>query len=79
MIGLLGGFNAASMQVTKTSLSGDPQYRWEEEDDTIPAMFHNCGDLEFQGSTGRLWLDMGTADSVAWDILINALQTVNSE
>ena len=38
----------------------------------MPALMHNMGQLEYQNDWGRCWVDLGTSDGVAIDVLINA-------
>ena len=40
---------------------------------------HECTDVEFKGSWARFHLDMGTADELAFDILINMLVGFSAE
>ncbi len=40
---------------------------------------HNLGQLEYQNEWARCWVDMGTSDAIALDVLINALTQVNSD
>ena len=37
------------------------------------------GEFEYEGQWARCWFDMGTADAIALDILINALKQLNQE
>ena len=40
---------------------------------------HNMGQLEYQNDWGRCWVDLGTSDGVAIDVLINALRQLDSD
>jgi inactivated superfamily I helicase len=40
---------------------------------------HNMGEFEYQNEWARVWLDLGTSDAVAIDILINALRTLDRD
>lgn len=40
---------------------------------------HSCSDVEFKGSWARFHLDMGTADELAFDVLLNMLVGFSSE
>ena len=37
------------------------------------------GQLEYQNDWGRCWVDLGTSDGVAIDVLINALRQLDSD
>ena len=74
VIGRLGGFNAENLQVHEEG--ADISWISYDNDDArsvIPALMHNMGQLEYQDSWARCWVDLGTSDSVALDVLINAL------
>jgi len=43
----------------------------------MPSLMHNLGQLEYQNSWSRCWVDFGTADPLSIDILINALHQVS--
>ena len=45
----------------------------------MPALMHNMGELEYQDVWARCWIDLGTTDAIALDILINALQQLNAD
>ena len=49
------------------------------DSEALPALMHNMGDLEFEGTRARVWLDLGTSDAIALDVLINALQRLSKE
>ena len=72
VIGRLGGFNASNLQSQEESsdLSWMP-YSDEEGSNAIPALMHNLGQLEYQGQWARCWVDLGTCDALAIDVLIN--------
>jgi hypothetical protein len=38
---------------------------------------HNMGEMEYQGDWARCWLDLGTSDGLAIDVLINTLRQLN--
>ena len=40
---------------------------------------HNLGHLEYQGEWGRFWVDLGTSDAMAIDVLINILNQLDGE
>ncbi|QNI73104.1 DUF3531 family protein [Synechococcus sp. NOUM97013] len=80
VLGRLGGFNAENLQVHE---EGD-QLSWMsyENDDAgsaMPALMHNMGQLEYQQEWARCWIDLGTSDGIALDVLINALRQLDSD
>ncbi len=80
VIGRLGGFNAGNMQAhhAGSDLSW-LSYSSEEESSNLPALMHNLGQLEYQNEWARCWVDMGTSDAIALDILINTLNQVDGD
>ena len=80
VLGRLGGFNAENLQVHD---EGD-QLSWmsydnEEATSVMPALMHNIGQLEYQQEWARCWVDLGTSDGIALDVLINALRQLDSD
>eukprot|EP00271_Cylindrocystis_brebissonii_P015300 TRINITY_DN3778_c0_g1_i11.p1 TRINITY_DN3778_c0_g1~~TRINITY_DN3778_c0_g1_i11.p1 ORF type:complete len:338 (+),score=42.79 TRINITY_DN3778_c0_g1_i11:63-1076(+) len=84
VLGQLGAFNASSLQLHNAA-DPDAQYRYRvrdpesAEDTLLPSMLHNMGDLEFQDAVARIWVDLGTSDALALDLLVNALNSVSSD
>ena len=80
VIGRLGGFNAANLQVhdAGSDLSW-MTYDNDGAESAMPALMHNMGQLEYQNDWGRCWVDLGTSDGVAIDVLINALRQLDSD
>ena len=80
MLGRLGGFNAENLQVHE---EGDQlswmSYENEDAGSAMPALMHNMGQLEYQQEWGRCWVDLGTSDGIALDVLINALRQLDSD
>lgn len=79
-LGKLGGFNAENLQVQDEGL--DLSYMQYDEtiaDESLMALMHNMGELEQQGTWLRCWLDLGTSDAIALDVLINALKQLSRE
>jgi len=73
-LGKLGGFNAESIQVQDVGLEiSYMDYSQNRADDSMMALMHNMGEVEYQGTWARCWFDLGTSDAIALDILINAL------
>ncbi len=80
VIGRLGGFNAENLQVHDAG--SDPSWMTYYNDGAelaMPALMHNMGQLEYQNDWGRCWVDLGTSDGVAIDVLINALRQLDSD
>ncbi|MDJ0675668.1 MAG: DUF3531 family protein [Calothrix sp. MO_167.B42] len=79
-LGKLGAFNAENLQVQETGLElSYMHYDSQGYENSLLALMHNMGDFEYQGLWGRCWLDVGTSDAIALDVLINALQQLSSE
>jgi hypothetical protein len=79
-LGKLGAFNAENLQVQETGL--EISYMNSDSqgyDNSLLALMHNMGEFEYEGQWARCWFDMGTADAIALDILINALKQLNQE
>ncbi|CAI5528553.1 unnamed protein product [Closterium sp. Naga37s-1] len=79
VVGKLGGYNSANLQLMEGDESSKYKYDVGTAASALPALMHNVGDLEFQDNLGRIWLDMGTADMMAVDILLNSLNAVSSD
>jgi Protein of unknown function (DUF3531) len=80
LLGKLGGFNAENLQVQDTGLDiSYMDYDQEASANSFMALMHNLGEFEYQGVWGRCWFDMGTADAIALDVLINALEQLNKD
>ena len=80
VIGRLGGFNSSNLQ----SQEEGSDLSWmiydnEEFTNTLPSLMHNLGQLEYQGDWARCWVDLGTSDSLAIDVLINALSQIHAD
>ncbi len=52
-------------------------YANQEVENVLPALMHNVGQLEYEGNWARCWVDLGTSDALAIDVLINTLNQVN--
>ena len=80
VLGRLGGFNAESLQVHE---EGEElswmSYENEEATAVMPALMHNMGQMEYQQDWARCWVDLGTSDGIALDVLINALRQLDSD
>ncbi len=79
-LGKLGGFNAENLQAHEAG--ADLSWlAWEAEtaERALPALMHNMGAMEYQGVWGRCWLDLGTSDAFALDVLINTLRQIDRD
>ena len=78
VIGRLGGFNAENLQAhDEGSDISWMAYDNDEARGVMPSLMHNIGQLEYQGEWSRCWVDMGTCDPLAIDILINSLKQID--
>ncbi|MEB3332144.1 MAG: DUF3531 family protein [Synechococcaceae cyanobacterium] len=80
VLGKLGGFNAENLQsheagadLSWLSWDGDGAAR------ALPALMHDMAVMEYQGDRGRCWVDLGTSDALALDVLINALRQLDTD
>ncbi|MUG95809.1 DUF3531 family protein [Scytonema sp. UIC 10036] len=79
-LGKLGAFNAENLQVQETGLDlSYINYDSEGYDKSMLALMHNMGEVEYEGTWARCWFDLGTADAIALDILINAIKQLSAE
>jgi len=77
-LGKLGAFNAENLQAHDAGA----ELSWlvwdgEEYDRALPALMHNMGVMEYREEWARCWLDLGTSDALALDVLVNALSQLN--
>lgn len=80
LLGKLGGFNAENMQVQETGLDlSYMEYDEDVSDRAMASLMHNMGEVEYEGTWGRCWFDLGTSDAIALDVLINSLVTLSNE
>lgn len=79
-LGKLGGFNAENLQVHEEGADVSwMAYDGEGAERALPALMHNMGEMEYQADWARCWVDLGTSDGVAIDVLINSLRQLNSD
>ncbi|CAN7121033.1 unnamed protein product [Brassica rapa subsp. narinosa] len=79
VMGRLGAFNTSNLQLANSSMEYDPLYDAEKGFKVMPSSFHDISDVEFQDNWGRVWVDLGTSDIFALDVLLNSLTVVSSE
>jgi hypothetical protein len=79
MLGRLGGFNASNLQVTYGA--GEPGGLAYETPDpsALVAGMNDMAALESRGAWARFWVDMGAADELALDVLVNAMLALSRE
>jgi hypothetical protein len=78
VLGKLGGFNAERLVVQEAE--ADLSYlEYPSDLPPVTSLMHNMGSLEEKGNWARCWFDLGTADAMALDVLINALRTLSLE
>jgi hypothetical protein len=79
-LGKLGGFNAENLQAHEEGMDLSwLVYEGDEADRALPALMHNMGPMEYQDNWARCWLDLGTSDAFALDVLINTLGRLNQD
>ncbi|EIE27423.1 hypothetical protein COCSUDRAFT_11745 [Coccomyxa subellipsoidea C-169] len=81
MIGRLGGYNTMNLQAmyAGNETVSFMNYDHEHSDSAFQATFHDMGSLEHKGKWCRCWFNLGTADELALDVLINALINFSRE
>ncbi|CAA0842372.1 Protein of unknown function (DUF3531 [Striga hermonthica] len=79
VMGRLGAFNSANLQLANLSMEYDPLYDSDKGFKVMPSSFHDISDVEFQDNWGRVWVDLGTADFFSIDVLLNCLTVLSSE
>ena len=80
LLGKMGGFNAENLQVQDTGI--DLNYMTYDDaivDNSMMALMHNMGEIEYQGVWARCWFDLGTSDAFALDVLINTFRQLSQE
>ena len=79
-LGKLGGFNAENLQAHEAG--ADLSWlAWEDDgaERALPALMHNMGPMEYQEDWARCWVDLGTSDALALDVLVNALSQLDND
>ncbi|XP_057246896.1 uncharacterized protein LOC104900270 isoform X4 [Beta vulgaris subsp. vulgaris] len=79
IIGRLGGCNSLNMQLTESPFDKRLSYDAIQGANVDPTTFYNIGDLEIQDNLARIWVDIGTNDSLILDVLMNALTQISSD
>jgi hypothetical protein len=79
-LGKLGGFNAENLQVQDMGLEiSYMDYDTNLAEDSLMALMHNMGEVEYEGAWARCWFDLGTSDALALDVLLNALRQFSQD
>ncbi|XAR71163.1 hypothetical protein NMG60_11028297 [Bertholletia excelsa] len=79
VMGRLGAFNSSNLQLANSSMEYNPLYDADQGFEVMPSSFHDISDVEFQDNWGRFWVDLGTSDFFAIDVLLNCLTVLSSE
>lgn len=79
MLGRLGAYDSSNLQVLYSDGTRGFEYDDQQDMTSLQATMHDMGEIEYRGSWARFWVDMGTSDELAFDILINALKTFSRE
>ncbi|KAM7276038.1 hypothetical protein ACFE04_017904 [Oxalis oulophora] len=80
VMGRLGAFNSSNLQLgNSSSMEFDPLYDEDKGSNVMPSSFHDISNVEFQDNWGRVWVDLGTSDMLAIDVLLNCLTVLSSE
>lgn len=79
VMGRIGAFNSSNMQISNMPMEHDPLYDSDKGFKVMPSSFHDISDVEFQDNWGRVWVDLGTSDYFAIDVLLNCLTSLSSE
>ncbi|KAG1361236.1 hypothetical protein COCNU_09G006990 [Cocos nucifera] len=79
VLGRLGAFNSSNLQLANSSMDYNPLYDSDKAARVMPSSFHDISDVEFQDNWGRVWVDLGTSEFFAVDVLLNCLTVLSSE
>jgi hypothetical protein len=80
VLGKLGGFNAECLPAHEAGADLSwLAYDGEEAERALPSLMHDLSAFEYQGEWGRCWVDLGTSDALALDVLINALRQLDRD
>ncbi|OAY68688.1 hypothetical protein ACMD2_08099 [Ananas comosus] len=79
VMGRLGAFNSSNLQLANSSMDYNPSYDSDKASGQMPSSFHDISDVEFQDNWGRVWVDLGTSDFLAVDVLLNCLTLLSSD
>mmetsp|Transcript_1680 Transcript_1680/g.4354 ORF Transcript_1680/g.4354 Transcript_1680/m.4354 type:complete len:370 (+) Transcript_1680:216-1325(+) len=80
-LGRLTAFNCSNQQLFHNATGDVSFYDYDHEqlESGLSASFHEMSEPEFKDNWCRVWIDTGTADEFAFDLLINAFNGFNRE
>lgn len=74
LLGRLGAYNSMNLQVYERQEEVSYfNYSGRAAKEAPSSLFHSMSDFEYKGKWARCWFDLGTADEIALDVLINTL------
>eukprot|EP00210_Caulerpa_lentillifera_P000646 g624.t1 len=81
MIGKLGGYNSANLQISHGPAEKLNFFPFDKKrsSEALDAFMHELTELETNGLWARVKVDMGTADELCLDVLINTILTFSKE
>ena len=82
MLGRLGAYNSANLQVLYSGSGAGAELEYdagEASGNGLTSTMHDMAAVESNGPWVRFWVDMGTSDELAIDILLNAFITFSRE
>ncbi|XP_017219973.1 uncharacterized protein LOC108197018 [Daucus carota subsp. sativus] len=79
VMGRLGAYNQSNLQLANSSMEYNPLYDADKGFTVMPSSFHDISNVDFQDNWGRVWVDLGTSDFFAVDVLLNCLTALSSE
>uniref|UniRef100_A0A175YLM3 Uncharacterized protein n=1 Tax=Daucus carota subsp. sativus TaxID=79200 RepID=A0A175YLM3_DAUCS len=65
--------------LANSSMEYNPLYDADKGFTVMPSSFHDISNVDFQDNWGRVWVDLGTSDFFAVDVLLNCLTALSSE
>ncbi|KAB1224192.1 hypothetical protein CJ030_MR2G024403 [Morella rubra] len=79
MINLSSHSQQGYLLLVNASVEYNPLYDADKGFSVMPSSFHDISDVEFQDNWGRVWVDLGTSDYFAIDVLLNCLTVLSSD
>jgi hypothetical protein len=79
LLGKLGAFNAENTQVQDEGVDINYLDYDSTAESDLMAVMHNMGEITYSGKTVSCWFDLGTADAICLDILLNSLKQLHKE
>ena len=83
-VGRSGGYNALNQQCQNAGAAklGEEGFKYDRRQlvETLPGRFHAMApEVEYKGRWARCWFDLGTADELGLDVLVNMLAGLGEE